>query len=1389
MRSKTPLLIMLAALLILGLIVFFGVRHRIRQMRAALPGALRAELQQRLNRSVTFGSFELPSPDTAVITDLRIGEKASFGRGTFFTCPRLIVRFNAFDLITGRRSLPRSIISVTVVEPTMRVTRNPRGKFNVEDLIVRPPLPPNMRFLGIVEVHSGRLILSDYAANARPLPGVNTVSAMNAHFDFSHGDYLTLDLDARGDQARLGGIKAAGRWGARNPNTNVHLMLRDADARYWLHYFATIPDWDLKAGRFDADATVFSTSKSTLTARGLLRLRGASVVSAHLAVPIEPFGAELRFAGTSLQVSGRGNLKRSPVLIRGTVQGPALGNVNIAISSDRMDFAVLQSAIRPRVRAGVGLSGQGTLVVRITGTTRDPSVTMQASIPKAVIQGVTSSEIRAQASYSTGRFQVQGISARVAGGRVSLTGSGGVQPVSFNGRGTASGIRLADLPPHPEYPVSGTADARFSLVYARGSPSATASLTISNARVGGIPVQTATASVSVSRSGVTIRDPVVRSEDTSIIGTGDIAVEPGRPPRFDIHIRAENVDLARLDALLKTRFAVKGIARADVNIRGRPPQLRVAGEAEVRNAVVSRVSFDRVRIAASFSGADIVLDEIAAEKGTMRVVGRGRVGANGTLGLDLAGQNLDLDLVNDALKPFVKLEGPLNLQARVTRTIKNPLIQGAISASSPKINGVQFDSLSASASWDGAAILATNITLKQGASQYAIAEAKLIPASGAYEIRGGASAGDISAMLEVLRKSPAIDTPEGAGLRDFLAAIPMPAKGVFDASLTLAGSKKTLPSLTASLAAHGVSLAGTEIGEVSAGVRSTDKTIALDRLTISGPTGQVSAHGSIGMDGRLDIAGEVKALSLSLLDPLLTGDHATGALDMGFTIGGEMSSPEVRGQFRASGIKTAEFCATSISAPEFTLNSERFSFERVIIQQDGSKAVVSGYLPFSWSAPFIPRDKPFSVRLSLANQSLEILKCFSKSVSQARGKIEASAVVSGTLDAPSFTGEIAIRDGSVNVPRLNNTFKGITLSARLEGPALQIQNLSGESSLGGTFSGGGSVALWGEGRTIQAFLNLMSLRLATVGPTGPVEFTATGHLTASESLKSPLAQGQIVVSDARIVFPAKELETTVTIPPLPVNPQLDVTVNLAKNVVVERGALQVEVSGPISVTGAFPNPLIVGTVQITRGRLAFPGRTLTISPGGTASLLLRPPEPAVITVDLTATTSVTTLSGITGHVARYRVYLDISGPIGDLSIGVRSSPPGLAGIEALATVFGGSALEALARGEPAQQLLQQQLGQVLLGFAVPGLFQPITAGGITLGITPGLYVPLELSISAFLSDKVVLTYSQSLVGTMPYDTFAASYALSPQLALTWQFEGPYWTPDEATLLVEYYKNY
>lgn len=167
----------------------------------------------------------------------------------------------------------------------------------------------------------------------------------------------------------------------------------------------------------------------------------------------------------------------------------------------------------------------------------------------------------------------------------------------------------------------------------------------------------------------------------------------------------------------------------------------------------------------------------------------------------------------------------------------------------------------------------------------------------------------------------------------------------------------------------------------------------------------------------------------------------------------------------------------------------------------------------------------------------------------------------------------------------------------------------------------------------------------------------------------------------------------------------------------------------------------------------------------------------------------TAVSPITGRITRYVVTLDVVGPVGDLDIDVRSRPPGLAQLDALTLVFAGASGQALLRGQPIQQVIQEQIGQVLLGFALPGLFQGIEVGGITFGLEAGFDVPLQLAASAALSERFIMSYSRSVTGRLPVDTVSFSYTLSPQLALTLELEGQNSAPRETVYLLEYFRRF
>jgi hypothetical protein len=284
-------------------------------------------------------------------------------------------------------------------------------------------------------------------------------------------------------------------------------------------------------------------------------------------------------------------------------------------------------------------------------------------------------------------------------------------------------------------------------------------------------------------------------------------------------------------------------------------------------------------------------------------------------------------------------------------------------------------------------------------------------------------------------------------------------------------------------------------------------------------------------------------------------------------------------------------------------------------------------------------------------------------------------------------------------------------------------------------------------------------------------------------------QGQLVVTDARLQAPPTLLPTAVQLPVFPINPQLSVTINLSRNVSVERGALKASLLGPITITGTLSRPLVAGTVQITSGKLSYVGRTLTIVPGGTASFAFEPPSPPVISVNLTATTVTTLPSPLTNRVTRYTVFLRVSGPVAKPTVDVSSSPPGLDSIQAMTAVFGGAPAQALAQGISVDQLIRNQFSSILLGFAIPEIFQSLQLGPFVFALEPGFNVPLQVSATTDLTDKISLFYARSVTGVLPTDIFGVDYTLSQKLALTLQFSGLNGSATDTQFLIQYFTRF
>lgn len=1516
-------MIVVIALVALALLVLLFAVRQAGVIVARLPAVVEEELQARLHRQVSIGNLRVTSLTTAEVTDLRIANGKSFTEGLLFTAPRITLSFDAWGLFRQKRPFPRIVKRIGIYSPRLRLVRDSQGIWNIQDLLIQPPAPPDERYRGQVEVHSGVIEVVDYSASLPRPPESNSLESIRASLNFAPRHSFLVDISATGAHRRVGLVMATGRWGIDRPVTNLRLTAKDASPHYWLDYFSNIQAWDVTGGYMEGVALLTQPRGRAIVARGSASVSDAILRSPHLNTPIHRFSARATFVGTDINLVGRGFLDQSPITVEGDVSG--FSRVNLRVRSRRMQMDRLYAAVKVLPDAAyLRWPVRGTLEGRVTGLARNPTVTAEVRVSRLWVGQALATNVVASGSYARGTISVARATAHLAGGMISLLGNIHIASRRVSIAGIASRIEIRALPISAGLYMSGRADARFTvehqrgllrahimadvmqgrtqaLEFQRGSIDAVVSgprqaemvLRISNGRVSELGFHNASADLSLrdetivvrrstiralqgvirlsgrinlsgggldlriratdaglqallsplgysdvtgaadfsgsltgsfkdprlvgriaarngrlrqidydlfvaildaTRERLLVKNALIRRQRGELVAVGTVGITKGAAPRFQVSVAARGISVEELTAILNIPIGAQGTTGANLYIVGTYPDLRLSGDVFVDQATIAGITLDSLALRLRSADSRTEITELSAFRDGMRIKGTGFIEPGGRLTIDVAGENLELSLLNNVLYPYLTLSGPMSVRARITGTISRPMAQGKIASPAPTINGEGFDTLSVSLAWDGERLTLENAVLADGSTAHLLHRLTYRPADSYFELNMALRSASARRAVAMANRSPLTALPQGERLRAILAAIPTPVAGEFDALLQLSGTADD-PSGGISVTAADLLLPERPALDLVLNAEVSDGSVFLNQALLTLPDGaSASMTGSISLkQSRLSLVGQATNMPVTLIVPSSSGETG-GVLNAVFNVSGSLDNPVATLSVSSTNFRIAGFRADLINAPRIVAANNQLRFEELTIEAGVNRIAVTGYLPWVWGAPFVPADQPLSIQASLVEGNLSVLTSLSTIVQHADGTLSADLSIAGTPQSPTLSGRLSVVNGVLDLAAFDNDFTNVNLEARFTGSSLLIERLTGSSSLGGSFSVQGSLTF---ANAISDQLSLIiypdALRVDVAkgyfSPEAHIVLSTTGQLVVSQTFQSPLIQGDILISDARIELPADEIATGFSAPPLPIQPQLDIALNLARDVVIRRGGLSLEVVGPVTLTGSGDGPVLTGTVQVVDGQIRYPGRTLDIVPGGNLSFLLAPPRPAIVVVDIQATARLLAPSPITGRITRYNVLLNIAGPIGGLELDVSVSPPGLSDLEVYAFLFGGAALEALLRGLPPEQVFQEQIGQLILGFAIPGIFQPIEIGGLALALEPGLGAPVVLTVAASLNDRVFLTYTQSVISGEPFGTLSLGYTLSPQLDFGVQWEGRRGVAEDTTYLIRYYRRF
>jgi autotransporter translocation and assembly factor TamB len=339
-------------------------------------------------------------------------------------------------------------------------------------------------------------------------------------------------------------------------------------------------------------------------------------------------------------------------------------------------------------------------------------------------------------------------------------------------------------------------------------------------------------------------------------------------------------------------------------------------------------------------------------------------------------------------------------------------------------------------------------------------------------------------------------------------------------------------------------------------------------------------------------------------------------------------------------------------------------------------------------------------------------------VERTAGTLNARLDIEGTLDELKPRGELQIAQGSLALESLSTYLHELGLQVEFDGQQARIVQAQARSSAGGQLDLTGAIDVAREEPVLALSGRLQRFTLNE--PRLPIGGSARGHLDGEFSLRGTLKKPQLAahlkVLDGFLSLPA-EMQMAQGGFALPANPELNVQIQVAPGFTLRNPNLDARMEGALQISGTLGEPRASGTFSLQGGALNLPTARLRLQPESLILLTYPHTTPtgetiARLELDVRATTTVVALD-YTGDPQRYRVELDIRGPLDDpqrFQMVARSDPPGLSEQRILSLLGRGSALEALARGDNPVQIFRQQLSEVVAGQVMPALLSPLETG-------------------------------------------------------------------------------
>ncbi len=889
--------------------------------------------------------------------------------------------------------------------------------------------------------------------------------------------------------------------------------------------------------------------------------------------------------------------------------------------------------------------------------------------------------------------------------------------------------------------LDGIAYLRGTLNGTLSQPVLQAQATVFDGRLGDIGMELVASRLTFRERRIRLPEIVIYRRTAVAQASGEIelpaAGERGAV-RFHAQGRITDFDLATLTEWSETPIRIGGLANLSFALDGTPERFTLTGDLDAERTQIDQIATNHAaaqfRIARDADQTTVRLDTAQVQLQGGVVSGQMQLIADSEstrVDADWNARAVPLTVLAPYLPPDYRLQGVLNASGQVRGTLDAPHADARWQLSDLMLNRVALGSATGTARWtpspeggrtDGMLSLQARLDAPDGSVQ--IESLRYQTGDKALAAQGTLEAIPLPYLYRLALALPVELPPELVERADTL-------DGRLSVRWQLAGSTEQ-PQLAFDGRAVQLAWNGQALGELQAQGEWSQQQLSL-QVSWQAESARLKAQGTLREDA-LNAEMELTRFPLEwarLWEPSLPAIR--GNLDISAQAAGDPDQPNLTLSATVQNL-TIPLPAPSAepsgepeqpAPPQLTIDQLLFSridvregvieTDDALIQIRGYRARLSGRLPFHWSPIRIPRDEPLAVQLVLNEQPLRILElALPVDAERTQGVLNARLEIGGTLDTLQPRGELSVTGGSLALESYSSYLQELGLQVEFDGQRARIVQAQARSSAGGTVQLEGEVDVAREEPALALTGTLNGFTINE--PRLPIGGSAFGRIDGSATLQGTLQQPQLVarlqVRDGFLSLPA-ELQVAPGGFAPPLNPDLDVQVAIARGFTLRNPNLDARMEGSLQIAGTVREPRASGTFSLLGGSLKLPTARLRLEPEGVIMLTYPYTAPtgeviARLNLDVRATTTVVALD-YTGDPQRYRVELDIRGPLDDperFQMVARSDPPGLSEQRILSLLGRGAALESLARGGDPVQIFRQQLSEMLTGQVLPGLFYP-----------------------------------------------------------------------------------